>query len=115
MNYTNPMSALTLLALRATRLRVVGLCHSVQGTSQQLADYLELPYAELRWRCAGINHLAWFTELTHKGRDMYPRLRERVEDPESTTQTRCREGTRTYDRLIPCRRRRSIAVVKKPL
>jgi len=76
------MSALTLLALRATRLRVVGLCHSVQGTSLQLADYLEIPYAELQWRCAGINHLAWFTELTHKGRDMYPRLRERVNDPE---------------------------------
>ena len=52
MNYTNPMSALTLLALRATRLRVVGLCHSVQGTSQQLADYLDLPASELTWRCA---------------------------------------------------------------
>jgi len=82
MNYTNPMSALTLLALRATRLRVVGLCHSVQGTSQQLADYLDLPGSELTWRCAGINHLAWFTELTHHGRDMYPRLRERAMDPE---------------------------------
>jgi alpha-galactosidase len=82
MNYTNPMSALTLLALRATGLRVVGLCHSVQGTCQQLADYLELPVSELRWRCAGINHLAWFTELTHEGRDMYPRLRERAADPE---------------------------------
>ncbi len=82
MNYTNPMSALTLLALRATRVRVVGLCHSVQGTSQQLADYLDLPWQELRWRCAGINHLAWFTELTHEGRDMYPRLRQRAEDPE---------------------------------
>ncbi|MGO9413288.1 MAG: alpha-galactosidase [Spirochaetia bacterium] len=82
MNYTNPMSALTLLALRATPLKVVGLCHSVQGTSQQLADYLDLPWCELRFRCAGINHLAWFTELTHEGRDMYPRLRERMADPE---------------------------------
>ncbi len=82
MNYTNPMSALTLLALRATRLRVVGLCHSVQGTSQQLADYLDLPASELTWRCAGINHLAWFTELTHHGRDMYPRLQERAADPD---------------------------------
>ncbi len=81
MNYTNPMSALTLLALRATRLAVVGLCHSVQGTSRQLADYLDVPYEELRWRCAGINHLAWFTELTHRGRDMYPRLRQAARDP----------------------------------
>ncbi len=82
MNYTNPMSALTLLALRATQLQVVGLCHSVQGTSRQLATYLDVPYQELRWRCAGINHLAWFTELTYRGEDMYPRLRQAARDPE---------------------------------
>lgn len=82
MNYTNPMSALTLLALRATRLQVVGLCHSVQGTSRQLAGYLDLPYEELRFRCGGINHLAWFTELTHDGQDLYPRLREAARNPE---------------------------------
>jgi alpha-galactosidase len=82
MNYTNPMSALTLLALRATGLQVVGLCHSVQGTSRQLATYLDLPYEELRFRCAGINHLAWFTELTYRGEDMYPRLHQAARDPE---------------------------------
>jgi alpha-galactosidase len=82
MNYTNPMSALTLLALRATRLQVVGLCHSVQGTSRQLASYLNVPYEELRFRCAGINHLAWFTELSHQGKDLYPRLYQAARDPE---------------------------------
>jgi alpha-galactosidase len=82
MNYTNPMSALTLQALRATSLQVVGLCHSVQGTSRQLATYLDLPYEELHFRCAGINHMAWFTELTHRGQDMYPRLRRAARDPE---------------------------------
>ncbi len=82
MNYTNPMSALTLLALRATDLQVVGLCHSVQGTSRQLATYLDLPHEELRFRCAGINHLAWFVELTHHNQDLYPRLLEAAQDPE---------------------------------
>jgi alpha-galactosidase len=82
MNYTNPMSALTLLALRATHLPVVGLCHSVQGTSRQLADYLGIPYEELRFRCAGINHMAWFTELTADGQDLYPRLRQAARTPE---------------------------------
>ena len=82
MNYTNPMSALTLLALRATPLQVVGLCHSVQGTSRQLAKYLDVPYEELRWRCGGINHLAWFTELSVRGEDMYPRLRQAAQNPE---------------------------------
>ncbi len=77
LNYTNPMSILTLAALTDTSMRTAGLCHSVQGTSKQLADYLEVPYAELEWRCAGINHNAWFTQLSHNGQDMYPRLRER--------------------------------------
>jgi alpha-galactosidase len=82
LNYTNPMSILTMAALTGTRMRTVGLCHSVQGTSRQLAEYLEVPYVELEWRCAGINHNAWFTELRYHGQDMYPRLRERAKVPE---------------------------------
>src|SRR5260370_26719270 len=78
LNYTNPMSVLTLVALTTTSMRTVGLCHSVQGTSMQLASYLQVPYEELEWRCAGINHNAWFTILRYKGEDMYPRLRERA-------------------------------------
>src|SRR5438132_12741965 len=76
LNYTNPMSILTLAAARSTSQPVVGLCHSVQGTSRQLAGYLSIPYEELTWRCAGINHNAWFTTLEHRGVDQYPRLRE---------------------------------------
>jgi alpha-galactosidase len=82
MNYTNPMSILTLAAARITDLSVVGLCHSVQGTSRLLADLLEVPYLELEWKCAGINHNAWFTALSHRGTDMYPRLRKRAREPE---------------------------------
>ncbi|HEX6349976.1 MAG TPA: alpha-galactosidase [Candidatus Dormibacteraeota bacterium] len=82
MNYTNPMSILTLAAARTTQLPVVGLCHSVQGTSKLLANFLDVPYEELVWRCAGINHNAWFTTLEHEGQDLYPRLRELAQDPE---------------------------------
>jgi alpha-galactosidase len=82
LNYTNPMSILTLAALVGTKMRTVGLCHSVQWTSKQLAEYLSVPYEELEWRCAGINHNAWFIELRHKGEDMYPRLRELARTPE---------------------------------
>ena len=81
LNYTNPMSILTLAALRATDMQVVGLCHSVQGTSERLASYAGVPYEEMRWRCAGINHNAWFTELTHNGQDLYPLLKERAREP----------------------------------
>lgn len=79
LNYTNPMSILTQVAALGTSMRTVGLCHSVQGTSKLLARYLDIPYEELEWRCAGINHNAWFTLLRHNGQDMYPRLREKAQ------------------------------------
>jgi len=53
LNYTNPMSILTLAASRSSSLTVVGLCHSVQGTSKLLAEFLDVPYEELDWKCAG--------------------------------------------------------------
>ncbi len=79
LNFTNPMSILTLTALRGSTMSTVGLCHSVQATSKRLADYLQVPYADLEWRCAGINHNAWFTEMRVSGEDMYPRLLKRAE------------------------------------
>jgi alpha-galactosidase len=82
LNYTNPMSILTLAALRTVDLPVVGLCHSVQGTSRQIADYLGIDYADMTWECAGINHNAWFTKLELAGEDLYPRLRDRARQSE---------------------------------
>ena len=82
MNYTNPMSALTLLSARGSGLRVYGLCHSVQNTLSELAGYLEVPVSELEYRCAGVNHLSWFTELSWNGQDVLPRLRAAMERPE---------------------------------
>lgn len=82
LNYTNPMSILTLAAIRQVDLPVVGLCHSVQGTSRQIAGYLDIPYSEMVWQCAGLNHNAWFTKLERNGKDLYPLLRERARRPE---------------------------------
>jgi alpha-galactosidase len=81
-NYTNPMSALTLTALRATSLQVVGLCISTIETAYQLADYAGVPFERMRYRCAGINHLAWFVSLNMDGEDLYPRIYRAAENPE---------------------------------
>lgn len=75
LNYTNPMAMLCTAAGRTSPMQFVGLCHSVQGTSNLLAGYAGVPYDELDWECAGINHLAWFTRLEHKGADLYPKLK----------------------------------------
>ena len=76
LNYTNPMNALCLAAGRTSAIPFVGLCHSVQGTSHLLAKRAGIDYPEMGWECAGINHLAWFTRLEHKGQDLYPKLKE---------------------------------------
>src|SRR5688572_7344119 len=88
LNYVNPMSILCLAAERASSIRTVGLCHSVQGTSRQLARYMGVTYEDLGYRVAGINHMAWFMELTRPaaggGReDAYPRLWDMMEEPET--------------------------------
>lgn len=82
MNYTNPMSMISLGAVRTTDQPYVGLCHSVQANSRQIAEILGVPYEELEWQCAGINHLAWFTTLRWRGCDMHARLRAAARRPE---------------------------------
>ena len=77
LNYTNPMAMMCLAAGRSSPMAVTGLCHSVQATSRLLAEYSGVPDGELAWECAGINHLAWFTTLQHRGADLYPRLRKK--------------------------------------
>lgn len=79
MNYTNPMSLTVLAGVRASSLPIVGLCHSIQHTTQQLAEYLDVPYGELEWQGAGINHLAWIVKLERGGQDLYPVLLEQLE------------------------------------
>ena len=74
-NYANPMAMATAY-LNARGLRTVGLCHSVQGTTRMLARTLDVPYDEVSYRCAGINHQAWILEFMHGQEDLYPRLRE---------------------------------------
>jgi alpha-galactosidase len=75
-NYANPM-AMACWYLTELRIQTVGLCHSVQGTSWMLARHLDVPYEDVRFRCAGINHQAWFTDFRlQDGTDLYPRLRE---------------------------------------
>jgi len=76
LNYTNPMSMMCLAAGRTSSMSVVGLCHSVQGSSQQLARRTGIDIKKIEWDCAGINHLAWFVKFRHQGRDLYPLLKK---------------------------------------
>jgi alpha-galactosidase len=80
LQYVNPMAMLCWAVARATPIRSVGLCHSVQGTARDLA--VDLGVDELEYLCAGINHMAFYLELRHDGRDVYPELRAKTDVPD---------------------------------
>ncbi len=82
LNYVNPMAANCWAIDRATGWRHVGLCHSVQGTSEMLAEWIGVPYDEVIYLCAGINHQAFFLEFQRDSADLYPHIREAAERPE---------------------------------
>jgi alpha-galactosidase len=76
LNYVNPMAMNCWGLSRASRIRTVGLCHSVQETSRQLAHDLGIPLEELDYLVSGINHMAFFLRLERGGQDLYPQLHQ---------------------------------------
>lgn len=81
LNYVNPM-AMICWALGETNVKFVGLCHGVQTTLDLISGYTDIPKQEIDYVCAGINHMGWFTKLSYEGKDLYPLLRDKFEEPE---------------------------------
>ena len=82
LNYVNPMAMICWAIGATSQVPFVGLCHGVQTTMDLISGYVGLPKEEIDFLCAGINHMGWFLRLEHAGRDLYPILRERFEQPE---------------------------------
>ena len=82
LNYVNPLAIVTGGILEYSDIRTVGLCHSVQVCVPRLLEYtgMDPDPAEVRWRIAGINHMAWLLEISHAGRDLYPEIKRRAAD-----------------------------------
>lgn len=80
LNYVNPMAMNMMAILRETSIRSVGLCHSVQGTAGQLAADIGVPLEEISYVCAGINHMAFYLRFERDGEDLYPRIRQVLEE-----------------------------------
>ncbi|MFJ1997812.1 alpha-glucosidase/alpha-galactosidase [Streptomyces sp. DASNCL29] len=97
LNYTNPMAMNVQYLVAATGLtRVVGLCHSVHWTIHDLCELLKVPFNEVTYRAAGVNHQAWVLRLEHDGTDLYPRLDALIAENE---QLRRRVRVDMYRRL----------------
>ena len=83
LNYTNPMVLLCRAMQHETKIKLVGLCHSVQGTAEMLARWIGAPMEEITYTCAGINHMAFYLDYKWKGQDAYPLIHKAItERPE---------------------------------
>jgi alpha-galactosidase len=79
LNYTNPMAMnVTFLHQVAPRVKVLGLCHSVYWTMVGLCELIDVPYDQVSYWSAGVNHQAWVLRWERDGQDLYPRLDERI-------------------------------------
>jgi len=79
LQYVNPMAMNTWAINRASKIKTVGLCHSVQGTAEVLAEDIGVPYNEINYICAGINHMAFYLKFERNGEDLYPKIRQAAE------------------------------------
>jgi alpha-galactosidase len=84
LNYTNPMAMLCWATYAGTsQQRIVGLCHSIQNTTEQLAKLVGVPLDEVTFFGAGVNHQAFILRFQRDGEDLYPLLDQAIDrDPE---------------------------------
>ena len=86
LQYVNPMAINTwAISEKYPKIKQVGLCHSVQGTAEELARDLDIPITDIRYRAAGINHMAFYLKFEHKQKNgtyknLYPDLLRGYED-----------------------------------
>src|SRR5947209_1773039 len=90
LNYSNPMSMNMQTVARTSGVPAVGLCHSVQGTLDQVLGYIGEKSEDVAFVCAGINHMAFYLRLEKDGRDLYPRLFEAMHRPEVYSRNKVR-------------------------
>jgi alpha-galactosidase len=82
LQYVNPMAIVcAALARIVPQVRAIGFCHSVQGTAKELASDIDVPAEEVRYLCAGINHMAFYLTLERRRadgtiEDLYPLIRK---------------------------------------
>ncbi|HVO72044.1 MAG TPA: alpha-glucosidase/alpha-galactosidase [Aggregatilineaceae bacterium] len=80
LNYVNPMAMNCWALSRGTKIRSVGLCHSVPGTAEQLAQDINVPIEEINYVVAGINHMAFYLKFERNGENLYPLIRKVIDE-----------------------------------
>ena len=82
LNYVNPMVMNQWALSRVSKIKTVGLCHSVPHTAGELARDIKVPVEDINYLVAGINHMAFYLKFEHKqtGEDLYPKIWDVVKE-----------------------------------
>ena len=78
-SHSNPMAVLCRAMVKYSNIRVIGICHGVQGTIEEVGKVLHLPPAELECTWIGTNHYYWVLKVAHKGVDIFGKVMEGIE------------------------------------
>lgn len=80
LNYVNPMAMICWAVSEYSTIKTVGLCHSVQGTAEELAHDIGVPLEEINYVCAGINHMAFYLNFERNGENLYPLVQKVIDE-----------------------------------
>ncbi|RMG86946.1 MAG: alpha-glucosidase/alpha-galactosidase, partial [Chloroflexi bacterium] len=82
LNYVNPMAMNQWALSRGSNIRTIGLCHSVPHTAHELAEDIGVPYEDINYLVAGINHMAFYLKFEHRqtGENLYPRIQQVIDE-----------------------------------
>lgn len=100
LNYTNPMGILTLAMELGTKIKTIGLCHSVQVCAPELLRKLGMDTDNVQYKIAGINHMAWLLEVTRNGKDLYPEIKRRALEGPICKREYSEEVKKMYPQLV---------------
>jgi alpha-galactosidase len=78
LQYTNPMTTLTRVITRETKVKTIGLCHELPGVLRRLRRLLDIDDDSIDVTVAGVNHLIWLLRFQVGGRDGYELLRRHL-------------------------------------
>jgi len=79
-NYSNPLSPLCYAISRYTNIKAIGLCTCIEGIKKVFAEAFKVSPDEIQILAAGINHLTWLLDFRIRGEDVYPLLKDKLQD-----------------------------------
>lgn len=82
LNYVNPMAINQWALSKVSKIKTVGLCHSVPHTAHELSQDIAVPYEDINYLVAGINHMAFYLKFEDKntGEDLYPHIQQVLDE-----------------------------------